>query len=527
MHSKILYNFQTPTHFFPKTKPTAIYIKNARIQAIGPKEEIFLQYGRPTVEKIDLQGGYLTPGLVDSHLHLSLLGQKLLSLDLSGISSKKEFLKRVKEATQKTPSGKWIVGQGWCESEFQGEIPTLAELDQIAPHHPLLLIRVCHHVYLANTLAAKMAGVRPHVEDPEEGKYGRDGTGRWDGQIYENASFPFHQAIPEPSKAEKKAIIRQAMQKALESGLTAVHTEDMRLVKDAALLVEIMRELQEEGVFLRTHHLIYHPYLEQVADPRWREQVQNNFFQIGAIKLFADGSLGGRTAWLREPYLDEGGYGLAVHSDEEMLQIAKHAQKIRLPIAVHAIGDRAVEQVLSIMSQVAPTNTKLRHRLIHASLLAPDLLEKLAELPIAVDIQPLFAISDRNWLSERIGDQRRKYAFLWNTLLKKGIRCAAGTDAPIEEIAPIKTIVAAQTRKAWQAEALSPEALCFAEILSLYTEGSAYAAGEEQERGKLQIGYYADFTVWDQPLETMEPQAMQRATVTHTICNGKMAYQKK
>lgn len=520
---KILHHFITPDHLFPQQAPEAIYLDNGRIHAMGSLEEILLQYGRADVEKIDLAGGYLTPGLVDSHLHLSLLGQKLLALDLSGISSKKEFLERIRTTVRQTKADSWIVGQGWNEAEFQGEIPTLQELDEVAPHHPIMLIRVCHHVYLTNTLASQRAGVHPHKEEPAEGRYGRDLTGRWDGLVYENASFPFHHAIPEPSKSEKKEIFRRAMREALAGGLTGVHTEDMRLVKDVEMLSEIMRELHEEGVLLRTHHLIYYPYLEQVADRSWRQSVDSPFFRIGAIKLFADGSLGGRTAWLREPYLDDPNTtGLSIHDDEEIQQIAKRASEIGLPIAVHAIGDQATQQVLEMMRQIpAPAETDLRHRLIHACILSPEQVEQIATLPIIVDLQPLFVQSDRAWLPERLGSKRLLQSFLWKTLLKQGIPCAAGTDAPIEQVAPIHTIQAALTRLDWDGKTRSSESLTWAEILAMYTTGSAYAVGEENERGKIAEGYYADFTVWDRPICS---EIGASANVMYTICNGEIAY---
>ncbi|WP_052807399.1 amidohydrolase [Risungbinella massiliensis] len=521
---KILHHFIMPNHLFPHQALEAIYLENGRIQAMGSRKEILLQYGRPDVEKIDLAGGYLTPGLVDSHLHLSLLGQKLLALDLSGASSKQELLERVRATAHQIKPESWIVGQGWNEAEFQGEIPTLEELDQVAPHHPILLIRVCHHVYLANTLASHRAGVRPHEEDPAEGRYGRDLTGRWDGLVYENASFPFHHAIPEPSKLEIKEIFRRAMREALAGGLTGVHTEDMRLVKDAELLNEIMQELHEEGVRLRTHHLIYYPYLEQVEDRTWRRLVDSPFFRVGAIKLFSDGSLGGRTAWLTEPYLDDPNTtGLSIHNDEEIQQIARNANEIGLPIAVHAIGDQATQQVVETMRQIpAPPETTLRHRLIHACILSPELVDQIASLPIIVDLQPLFAQSDRTWLPERLGRKRLAQSFLWKTLLQKGIPCAAGTDAPIEQVAPIYTIQAALRRLDWDGKTSSPESLTWAEILAMYTTGSAYAVGEEKERGKIAVDYYADFTVWDRPIDS---ETGEYANVTHTICNGEIAYQ--
>lgn len=520
MSSLILHNFRLLTPYHQKIE--AIYIRNHRIVAMGTKEEIFLQWGRFNVEKIDLEGGYLTPGLVDSHLHLSLIGQKLVALDFSSIQSKEEFLEQLRKRVREVPKGKWIVGYGWNEVEFRGEIPTLEELDQVSPEHPILLTRICHHVHLANSHAARTARKNPDQEEPEEGSYGRDLSGRWNGLIYENASLPFLQAIPEPSKAEKKEIFRRAMKQALQFGLTAVHTEDMRLVQDAELLVELMHELHKEGIWLRTHHLIYHPFMEQVQDQQWRESVETEFFRLGAIKAFADGSFGGRTAWLKEPYLDQPTTGLPIHTDEELLQIAERARNIGLPIAVHAIGDRAAEQVIQTMKQV-PLSKEVcgRHRLIHASLLSPELVDEVATMPIVLDLQPLFAQSDHPMIKERIGEERREYAYLWKTLLRRGIKCAAGTDAPIEAIDPLQTIKAAQNRLDWEEKRRSPEALTIEEILSLYTTGSAYAAGEEQERGKIEIGYFADFTVWDRSLK----EDIDSVKVTHTICNGNVAYQ--
>jgi predicted amidohydrolase YtcJ len=510
----------------------AVVVRDGRIAAIGGNDSILLEYGRPDVRKVDLEGGYIYPGLADSHVHLSGVGQKRRWMDVSSCRSKEELLQAIRARARSLKPQQWILGMGWDENQMQGEIPTLEELDEASGDHPLFLIRICHHAGLVNRLAYQTAGIREGETDPEQGKWGRDEKGRFNGRVYENATRFFYDVQPKPDYTEKKETIRLAMQEALACGLTAVHTEDLRYVESLYELIRICRELREEGVWLRTHQLIYHPYLEELKESPWNAGDGDEWFRVGAMKIFADGSLGGKTAFLSRPYRDEPDhYGLLIHEPEELIRLTQVAAEQRMPVAVHAIGDQAAEYVLQAMQSCpvvhGKTGRTLRHRLIHGQFLRPDLISKLKAMPVAVDIQPRFVASDFPWVLERVEEDLMAYAYAWKTLLQSGVHLAGGSDAPIEPLHPVWGLHAAVTRRPPEEDHpgyFPREKLSLSEALALFSQGSAYAAGEEKERGRLQVGYYADMTVYDRDLFATDPGEWGKTKTRMTIVNGQVAF---
>lgn len=509
----------------------AVYVENGKIIAIGRNQDIRAAYDGFEVEKVDWQGAYVYPGLVDSHMHLSMLGQKLHMIDFQEVRSKEEMLQLIRQQAKQLPVDRWILGHGWQENMMNGEIPSLEELEEATLGRPALLSRVCFHGYLANERAAELAGVRPHQEEPLEGAYGRDSSGRWDGRVYENASRPFHLAQPKPTYEEKKAILRQAMKLALSCGLTAVHTEDVRYIESVAELIQIHRELQQEGVYLRTHQLIYQPFFHQLEELQLKFRDGDEWLRIGPMKMFADGSLGSRTAWLQSPYADDlSTTGIAIYTDEQILTYAREAERLGYPIAVHAIGDGAADQVIRTISQLKrqPKNgISIRHRLIHAQILQPLMIEQLKEHDITLDLQPVFVQGDFPWVVERIGEERLAASYAWKTLIEAGIPCAGGSDAPIEPLSPLLGIYSAITRNHHpnsNHDYHESQKLTARQALDLFTLGSAFVAGEEHERGSITVGKYADFTVLDRDLFQSTPEEIRDARILATVVNGKMAY---
>ncbi|MBD1373110.1 amidohydrolase [Hazenella sp. IB182357] len=528
MQRMIFHNGHITTLEASHPQVEAVVVENGKVMAMGSSKEMRLEYGRYDTECVDLEGGYAYPGLVDSHLHLSSLGEKLQWLDLTHCRTKKEIMSLIQARVADITPNEWVIGHGWDEHRLGGGMPTLTELDAISPHHPVFLGRICYHAYLVNSCAYKRAGVYTSIADPPNGSYGRDESGHLNGWIYDHASAPFYAVQPEPSYQTKKEALREAMQMALACGLTAVHTDDLRFVKNVPDLVRIFRELREEGLYLRTHHLLYHPYLSAYAQMKLTEDP--DWFRIGAVKLFADGAIGGRTALLSQPYADDRlNYGLSIHTPQEMVAIANQANQHGLPIAVHAIGDEATARVLQVMEEVPFRHSGLRHRLIHGQFLRPDLIAKMKQLNLVVDIQPRFVVSDFPWVTERVGEARIRYAYAWKSLLEAKIPCAGGSDAPIEPLHPLWGMHAAITRRRIEERRTHPgylpeQKLTTYEALTLFTKGSSYAEGEEMRRGSLAIGKMADMSVYDRNLLGIEVDELLCAETRFTIANGKVAY---
>ncbi|MDF2921188.1 MAG: hydrolase [Paenibacillaceae bacterium] len=506
----------------------SVYCENGIIRAVGTDEELGLLLAGKAPERVNLDGGYVLPGLADCHMHLSMQGMKLAALDFSGAASKDEMLRLLRERAERTPPGEWILGLNWNENAFYPPVaPTRDELDGITDRHPVLLTRVCYHSWLANTEAYRRAGVEENAADFPSGTYGRDREGRLNGRIYEDAGLPFQQAVPKPDYGEKKACIRRAAEYALSLGLTAAHTDDLRYLDDLDTLLRIHRELREEGVLLRTHQLVYHPHLPEASALGLRGGSGDEWLRLGGAKVFADGVLGGRTAWLSEPYGDEpGNCGFPIHTREAFAAIVREARQAGFPVAVHAIGDAAADLVLAELERQPLSEVAgLPDRLIHVPVLREAQLARMSRLRLAADIQPPFVAADYPWVRERLG-QRDVHRYAWRTLLSAGIPCGGSSDAPIEPLSPLYGLYTAVTRRkpGETHGGYEPgEKISLAEAVRLYTYGSAQTAGEERERGLLAPGYAADLTVVDRPFAE-DPEEWLHMKVRRTIVNGRLAY---
>ncbi|RKD22621.1 hydrolase [Ammoniphilus oxalaticus] len=508
----------------------ALYIENGRIAAFGSKSEIMLQFCRPDVTVIDLAGAFVYPGFVDNHLHLPGHGMRLSMLDLSVASSKAEMFTLLKKQVQQTPPGEWVLGLNWDENQFPCQsIPNIQELDTLSDNHPIFLTRTCTHAYLANTNAFQRAGIRVGQNDPPNGSFGRDTAGRFNGLLYEQAAKPFYEAQPTPDYEAQKTFTQKAIQHALQLGLTAAHTEDLRYLGRMDALLRIYRELREEGHLFRTNHLIYHPHLPELDDLQLKAGDGDEWLRIGAVKIFADGAIGGRTALLSSPYHDSPQTsGIAMHTQAEFDHLTQQARKRKIPIAVHAIGDGGIEIALRSMERFpAQKASSYRDRLIHVQVIRPEQIERLKQLHVAVDIQPRFVASDFPWVIDRVGPERTDFLYPWKTLIDAGIICGGGSDAPIEPLDPLLGIHAAITRrkpKESHAGYLVQQKLNRLEAIRLFTLGGAQTATEEQERGSIEIGKYGDLTVLDRNLFTVDVDKILDAQTKLTIVNGRIAY---
>ncbi|MDP4095544.1 amidohydrolase [Paenibacillus sp. P96] len=509
----------------------AVIAEHGKILAVGQTDELKLQLSGRRYRTVDWEGAYVLPGLTDSHMHLSMHGMKLGMLDFTRATSKAEMLEMLRERAQITPPGEWILGLNWNENAFQPAIaPDIHELDAVTDRHPVFLTRTCFHAFLGNSEAFRRAGIGENTTDPVSGAYGRDEHGRLNGWVYEEASLPFNQAQPEPEYAVKKACIKRACEDALRLGLTAAHTEDLRFLGSVETMLRIYKELREEGLAFRTHQLIYYPFLEEAQKMGLRAGSIDEWLAIGAVKLFADGAIGGRTALLRKPYHDAPGTkGMAILSQEKLNDITQGARRAGFPIAVHSIGDGAADMVLTSMeTNRLDSHARLPDRFIHAQVLDEELVARMSRLRVAADIQPRFVASDFPWVLERLGPDRTDYLYAWRKLLDAGIACAGGSDAPIEPLDPFLGIHAAVTRRKLEETHdgyLPEEKLDIREALRLFTSGSAAAAGETDQRGLISEGYAADFTVVEQNIFEVAPDSLPKQKVLMTVVNGRVAYQ--
>jgi predicted amidohydrolase YtcJ len=508
----------------------AVVVENGRIMETGTHTDMLLQWGREGTKVIDLAGKMVTPGLIDSHLHLSGVAFNLLDLDLVGVRSKGEMLEKIKARARDLAPGTWLVGMGWDENLFtDGTIPSMEELDQAAPHCPIYLKRVCHHAFLVNSKALKLSQYHPSMDVPPGGTVVLNpDTGKPTGLLLESASKLVTKHIPEKSYEELKQGLKQAMQFAISKGLTSVHSNDPSWLGGLDQTYRMYDELiNQEGQGLRCNLLIDYPFLKELKERGMYAGYGNDRLQIGAIKIFADGAFGRRTALLSEPYSDAPGqFGDTMLTQEELYEIVKRSREHSMPIGVHTIGDQALENVLDVLDQFP--RVAYRDRIIHASLVRGDLIRRLQDPSRIADIQPRFVVGDYPWILERLGPEREAYLYPWKTLLNAGVLCAGGSDAPVEPVNPLLGLHAAVTRRApgdthegWNGK----EKLSMLEALKLFTIGGAYATNEEHLKGTLTSGKLADMTVYSENLlEMKDPDGLLTTAIEMTIINGEIQF---
>ncbi|MDA3129801.1 amidohydrolase [Aliibacillus thermotolerans] len=509
----------------------AVYTSNGIVRATGTKKEIE-RFLTSDDSVYDLERSTMFPGFTDSHLHMISLGQAMLRLDLSGCKTALEMIERLKEKARTLKPGQWLLGDGWNENNFPDrKILSRKELDDIAPNHPVFLTRICRHAALANSKALELANVTMNTPNPQGGMIERDKDGLPTGYLLDQALELVRKVQPKITDDMLRDALDQAVSVMLQKGLTGGHTEDLSYYGSFHRTFQTFQEvIGQKNRLFRVHLLVHHDILSDMRREGWRHGKVNEYLSFGAVKIFADGALGGRTALLREDYSDQpGNSGVAVYTRDQLKALVKCARNEQMPVAIHAIGDLALEHAVEALEQHPPPPGQ-RDRIIHAQITPPDLVERLKRLPVVLDIQPHFVLSDFPWVKERLADERISHSYAWKTLLSENILCAGGSDAPIEAVDPLQSIQAAVTRKhrGQLGEGYIPrERLTPYEAVYLYTVGSAQAAGKEKEFGKIAPGYDADFTILEKDILNMNVEDIANVSVVGTVVHGEFQYHKR
>jgi len=495
----------------------AIAIHGEKIVAVGSKAEVLKLRCKDT-KIIDCKHNTVVPGLVDCHVHMKEFGFSLQELNLRHAKSIEEMQNNLREFAEKNPEQEWILGGRWDEEKFsERRYPTRWDLDAVVSDKPVFLNRVCGHLSVANSRALQLASVTKHtrvkggVVDLDEHK------GEPNGILRGNATGLVWRLVPNPSSKTYEEACFLACQKAVESGLTEVHW----LVSSAEEVRVLQKMLSEEKLPLRIYLGLPVEMLDEMVSLGLFTGFGNDMLKIGFVKILADGSLGTRTAALKKRYSDDPKTrGIMLYAQKKLQELILKAHSNGLQIGVHAIGDRAIENVIQAIEKAlekAPRKDH-RHRIEHCSILSNELIARIKKLGLIASVQPQFVVSD-SWTLDRVGPQRARWAYPFKTLLDQGIVVASGSDCPIELINPLLGIWAAIVRKDKSNESLTLE-----EALRTYTINAAYASFDENKKGTIEKGKYADLTIFSKDLTKTSPDKIQDVTVDAVIVNGKITY---
>jgi len=515
-----------------KAHPTAeaVAVLGDRIVAVGSKAEVDA-WRSPQTTVIDAGGKLLLPGFNDSHVHFVSGGLQLDSLQLNDVTSPAEFARRVGERAKGASKGEWITGGDWDETKWNpAQLPTKELIDPVTPETPVFLSRYDGHMALANSVVLHLAGITAKTPDPPGGTLVRDAQGNPTGALKDAAMDYVYKVIPPLSHERIVKAVRRALAHAASLGVTSVQNMNPDYAD-----IAVYAELWERGEL--TTRIYAAPLITQVDDQvkiGVRHAFGDSFLRIGALKGYADGSLGSRTAYFFDGFDDQpSNHGLL--SDEmQPLSLMRNrmmkADQAGLQLCTHAIGDQAISIILDLYGEVvkAHGDADRRFRIEHAQHMAAKDFDRFAQLHVIASMQPYHAIDDGRWAEARIGHDRASRTYAFRTFLNHGVRLAFGTDWDVAPLNPMLTVYAAVTRatldgknpNGWFPE----QKLTVAETVEAYTMGSAYAEFQENEKGSITPGKLADLVLLSEDIFSIAPTKIRDAKVVKTIVGGKIVW---
>ena len=498
----------------------AMAIKSGKILAVGTDAQILRDYS--AAEEVDLQGKYVYPGFIDAHAHFYAYALSLLSVDLTGARSWEDVLKRVQAFAVTHPEG-WIVGRGWDQNQWPGrQFPDRTELDDLFPDRPVLLTRVDGHAAIANGEALRRAGVKPG--QTLQGGLFVTQHGRLTGVLIDRAVEEVARLIPSLDDSTRRKALQEAEQRCFAVGLTTV--ADCGLPKST---IDFLDSLQRRGELQMRIYAMAADDPENYAYYLKHGPYQTDRMHVCAFKLYADGALGSRGACLLQPYSDQPGwYGFLLKDRAYFDSIAHLLVNSPFQMCTHAIGDSANRVMLQIYASVLKPGNDRRWRIEHAQVVHPDDIGLFGKYAIVPSVQPTHATSDMYWAGERLGDQRLRYAYAFQDLLRQNGWIPLGTDFPVEDIDPRKTFYAAVFRQdstGYPAGGFQSEnALTREQALRGMTIWAARAQFEEKEKGSLEPGKWADFVVMEKDLMQIPALDILHNSILTTYLAGKRVY---
>jgi predicted amidohydrolase YtcJ len=506
----------------------ALAVHGNQIVRVGSNAEIRRLAGSRT-RVVDARGRLVLPGFNDAHVHFIGGGFQLSNVDLRDAPTPQEFAARIARFAQTRQRGQWITGGDWDHERWPGApLPTRQLIDAVTPDTPVFVNRLDGHMALANSLALRLAGVTRDTQDPPGGEIVRDAQGEPTGVLKDAAMSFVYRVITESSFEEKLAAARAASQHAARLGVTSV--QDMSAGNDVGVYQTL---LQRGELLTRIYAVSPLPAWERLAATGVRAGFGNEMIRIGGLKGFADGSLGSTTALFFEPYLDAPNTrGLGGDELPAMLERVRRSDRAGLHVMIHAIGDRANDEILTIFETVAREHgaRDRRFRIEHAQHLRAEDIPRFSRAGVIASMQPYHAIDDGRWAENRIGRERARGTYAFRSLIDAGARLAFGSDWTVAPLNPMLGIYAAVTRRTldnrnpngWVPE----QKITVEEAVRAYTVNSAYAEFMDDVKGSLTVGKLADIVILSDDIFRIDPVQIERTHIMMTIMNGRVVFER-
>jgi predicted amidohydrolase YtcJ len=510
----------------------AMIVENGKVVATGTLEE-FDTESTEGLREMDGGGKTLLPGLIDAHTHVMGLGVQELDVNVAGIRSLDETLQVISDFADANPEREWILGRGWNQVLWEeNEFPTAADLDGIVSDRPVFLTRVDGHAAWANSRAMELAGIDADTPDPQGGVILRDEDGNATGIFVDAAMYYIREQIPERSDAEYEKALELALQETSEHGLTSVHDARTDMYE-----WNLYKSFADNG---RLKTRIYAMVagtgdtFDEMAANGIIESYAGDLLSLRSVKISADGALGSRGAAMLEDYHDEpGNKGLLFYDQQELNDMLLKGASAGFQMNIHAIGDAANRQVLDAFGYIferLDNQDELRHRIEHAQIVALEDIPRFLDYNLIASMQPTHATSDMNMAEDRVGSERIKGAYAWQTFLEQGTVIAGGSDFPVEDVNPFYGLYSAVTRQdhggmppgGWYSE----HKMSRIEALRAFTLDAAYAAHQEDVLGTLEPGKWADFILIDRDYFEIPASEIWETEVLETWTGGEKVYSK-
>lgn len=528
---KIYYNGKIYSIDEQNTAYTAIGIEKGKIAFLGSDEEALRQ---DAAEKIDLDGKTMVPGFVDSHLHLLNYAFVAQSYKMNDAESVEEIVQQgraISEQMDAKGDTGWLYGRGWNELNFTDEkrVLTKHDLDMISTERPILFIRVCGHAAAVNSKALEI------VMNLEQTKDYIDQIDEENGILTEASVKLCYNGMKEPSVEQIKEMILFAQKHLNKAGITGVESDDFLSLpgRNSQRIIKAYQELEAEGkLTLRVREqasFTDFDHMKAFIDSGYRTGDGGDYYTIGPIKLYEDGSLGARTALMNEPYLGTDTFGTAVHDQEETDKLVDYAYKNGMQILIHAIGDKASDMVCNSYEKAIEKYGERDSRLgiNHLQVVSEDLYDRMKKHNMVAYLQPVFVAGDKAIIAKLMGEKVAARSYMWKTAMEKGLICGGGSDAPVEDFDILKNMQIGVTRdcigeksEGWHPE----EKLTISDVVRMFTINNAYVAFQENVRGSLEIGKDADMTVLTDDIFETEPHKISEIKIDRTIVGGKEVY---